>query len=99
VYCDAKATSALKQQIKEPSKRPKFCPLPGMTTYLKHNNQFVMGHQKKTLLWSIAKADLLSYYAKKYEWSRTIKTRIDWLAFESAEHGAKHLEHFLPKMC
>jgi hypothetical protein len=99
VYCDTEATSALRQQIKQPSKRPKFHPLPGMTTYLKHGDKFVTGHEKRTLLWSSATEDLLSYYAKKYEWSRTIKKRIDWAAFESAEKGSKHLEHFLPKLC
>jgi hypothetical protein len=98
VYCDREATSALRQQMSEPHKRQSFLPLPGMSTYLQHNKQFVTGHEQKILLWATAEEEITDYYAKKYNWSRTTAKTIDWAAFETAQNGTK-LDHFIPKLC
>ena len=98
VYCDREATSALRQQMAEPHKRHAFLPLPGMSTYLKHNDKFVTGHEQKILLWATAENEITDYYSKKYEWSRTTAKTIDWAAFEAAQNGTPW-EQFLPKLC
>ena len=98
VYCDREATASLRQQMAEPHKRQPFLPLPGMSAYLQHKQQFITGQEQKILLWATAEEEITDYYSKKYTWSRNTAKHINWAAFETAQNGTP-LDQFLPKLC
>ena len=99
VYCDRAATTELREQMTATNQRPQFEPLPNINTYLQHQGNFVTSHEQSLLLWTRAEQDIKEYYAKKYDWSRTTKTMINWHAFGKARQGLPHLDHFIPKLC
>ena len=99
VYCDRAATTELREQMTATQKRPTFEPLPNMNTYLQHQGNFVTSHEHSLLLWKRAEEDIQDYYTKKYNWSRTTQSAIDWHGFSTARKGLQHLDHFIPKLC
>ena len=99
IYFDRAASTELREQMTATHKRPEFEALPNMNMYLQHNGKFVTSHEQSILLWTRAEEDIQDYYAKKYNWTRTTQTTLDWQTFGTARKGLPHLDHFITKLC